>query len=63
MAGGEIVQGLDPFLEHGGLEGRTRIATGLLQFAEDIGHGRQTECVVDERLRCELAQDCCIALL
>ena len=55
-AGREIVQGLDSFLEHGCLEGRARIATRLLQFPQDIGHGRQAECVIDEGLGRELAK-------
>jgi hypothetical protein len=39
-AGLEILQGLDPLHEHGSLECRTRIAAGLFQLAQDVGHRR-----------------------
>ncbi len=42
-AGLQVVEGFDALLEHRGLEGRARIAAGLFQFAQDVGHGRQAE--------------------
>ena len=42
-AGLEVVERLDALLEGRGLEGRARVAAGLLQFAQDVGHGRQAE--------------------
>ena len=47
-AGLEVVERFDSVLEHGGLEGRARIAARLLQFAQDVGDGRQPEGLVDE---------------
>jgi len=57
----EILDLLDAFLEHRGLEGRARVAAGLFQFAQDVGHRRQAEGVVDEGLRLQLAHDLGVA--
>ena len=42
-AGLEVLERFDAVLEHGGLEGRARVAAGLLQLAQDVGDGRQPE--------------------
>jgi hypothetical protein len=53
----EIFQGLDTFLEGRGLERRARIAAGLFQLAQDVGHRGQTKGFVDKGLRLQLAHD------
>src|SRR5258708_6269248 len=57
----EILQRLDPLLEHRGLEGRARIAAGLFQLAQNVGHRRQAKGIIDETLRFDLAQGLRIA--
>ena len=52
----EVADCLDAFLERGGLELRTRVATRLLQFGEDVGHGRDAERVVGKRFGLQRAQ-------
>src|SRR5258705_6407048 len=60
-AGFEILQRLDTLFEHCGLEGRARIAAGLFQLAQNVGHSRQTKGVIGEALRLDLAKDLCVA--
>ena len=49
---------LDALGEGGGAELRPRVAAGLLQLGEDVGHRRQPEAVVDELLRLAATRSC-----
>ncbi len=57
----EVLDLLDAFLEHRGLERRTRIAAGLFQLTQDVGDRGQTKGFVDKGLRLQLAHDLGIA--
>src|SRR6266436_6095923 len=50
-----------PSLNVAALKVGARIAAGLLQLAQNVGHGRQTKGVIDEALRLDLAQDLRVA--
>ncbi len=55
-AGDQVLDLVDALGERRGLEGRARVAAGLLQLGEDVGHRRQAERLVDEVRRLHSAQ-------
>jgi len=50
-----------PSLNVAALKNGARIAAGLLQLAQNVGHGRQAKGVIDEAFRLDLAQDLRVA--
>ncbi len=60
-AGLQVLDVFHAVLEGGGLEFRARIAAGLLEFAQDVDHGRQAELVVGELQRGQAAQRLAVA--